>query len=155
MLIMTFFFIAMFIAVSFMTFTMIRNSGVPYHGEGHEGHGDEHGDEEEGHDEHEGERIFSNTESDKVNIRGQVGKVDFFFQDSDYSHTEQHAEEDHGDEHGDEDGDHDDHGHGHDHDRHDLRLHRHARHHDLPLHAAQYVNNRNLERKSLPFQPVL
>ena len=84
--------------------------GVPYHGEGHEDHGDEHGDEEEGHDEHEGERIFSNTESDKVNIKGQVGKVDFFFQDSEYSHTEQHAEEEHGDEHGDEDGD--DHGHG-------------------------------------------
>ena len=35
--------------------------GVPYHGEGHEEHGDEDGDEEEGHDEHEGERIFSNT----------------------------------------------------------------------------------------------
>ena len=45
-----------------------------------------------------------------MNIRGQVGKVDFFFQDSEYSHTEQHAEEEHGDEHGDEDGD--DHGHG-------------------------------------------
>ena len=44
-----------------------------------------------------------------MNIRGQVGKVDFFFQDSEYSHTEQHAEEEHGDEHGDEDGD--DHGH--------------------------------------------
>ena len=61
--------------------------GVPYHGEEHEG------EEHEG--EHEEERIFSNTESDKVNIRGQVGKVDFFFQDSEYSHTEQHAEEDH------------------------------------------------------------
>ena len=96
--------------------------GVPYHGEGHEGHDDhgddEHGDEEEGHDEHEGERIFSNTDSDKFAIRGSVAvdndlvkNLDFFFQDSDYSHTEQHAEEEHGDEdHGDED--HDDHGHG-------------------------------------------
>ena len=75
--------------------------GVPYHGEEHEG------EEHEG--EHEEERIFSNTESDKVNIRGQVGKVDFFFQDSEYSHTEQHAEEEHdgNDDHGD-----DPHGHG-------------------------------------------
>ncbi len=75
--------------------------GVPYHGEEHEG------EEHEG--EHEEERIFSNTESDKVNIRGQVGKVDFFFQDSEYSHTEQHAEEEHDgdDDHGD-----DPHGHG-------------------------------------------
>ena len=40
-------------------------------GEGHEGHGDEHGDEEDGHDEHEGERIFSVTDSDKFNIKGQ------------------------------------------------------------------------------------
>ena len=40
--------------------------GVPYHGESHE----EHGDEEEGHDEHEGERIFSNTDSDKFAIIG-------------------------------------------------------------------------------------
>ena len=87
--------------------------GVPYHSEG----GEEHGDEEEGHDEHEGERIFSNTDSDKFAIRGSVAldndlvkNLDFFFQDSDYAHTEQHAEEEHGDEHGDEDGDHDEHG---------------------------------------------
>ena len=72
--------------------------GVPFHGEEHEEH--------EG--EHEEERIFSNTESDKLNIRGQVGKMDFFFQDSEYSHTEQHAEE----EHGDDDHEGDPHGHG-------------------------------------------
>ena len=78
--------------------------GIPYHNEGGEEHSDEHGDEEEGHDEHEGERIFSVTDSDKFNIRGSVAidndllkNVDFFFQDSEYSHTEQHSEEDHGD----------------------------------------------------------
>ena len=91
--------------------------GIPYHNEGGEEHSDEHGDEEEGHDEHEGERIFSVTDSDKFNIRGSVAidndllkNVDFFFQDSEYSHTEQHSEEEHGDEHGDEEEGHDEHG---------------------------------------------
>ena len=89
--------------------------GIPYHGEGHGGHGDEHGEEhgeeEEGHDEHEGERIFTNTDSEKFDIRGSfnlagnlVKKVDFFMRDTDYSFTEQHAEEDH-----DEDEDHGEH----------------------------------------------
>ena len=86
--------------------------GVPYHGEGHEGHGDEdeHDDDhadEEGHDEHEGERIFSKTESDVINLEGSynlgnslLSKIDYHFRDSDYSHTEQHAEEEHeGEEH--------------------------------------------------------
>ena len=81
-------------------------------------HGDDHGDE------HEGERIFSTTDSEVFNLSGSfnldVGilkKVDYFFSDSSYSHTEGHAEEDdHGDgdagaDHGDEDG-HDEHGHG-------------------------------------------
>jgi iron complex outermembrane receptor protein len=82
--------------------------GIPYHGEGH---GDEHDEDEEGHDEHEGERIFSNTDSEKFDIRGSlnlagnlVKKVDFFMRDTDYSFTEQHAEEAH-----DEDEDHDEH----------------------------------------------
>ena len=83
--------------------------GIPFHGEGH---GDEHGDEEEGHDEHEGERIFTNTQSDKFDIKGSqsldsfdfVNSVDFFFRDSEYSFTEQHAEEEHEEEeHHDED----------------------------------------------------
>ena len=84
--------------------------GIPFHGEEH--------DEEEHEGEHEDERIFSSTDSDKFNIKGSikldndlVNNLDFFYQDSDYAHTEQHAEEEHGDEdHGDED--HDDHGHG-------------------------------------------
>jgi iron complex outermembrane receptor protein len=97
--------------------------GIPYHGEGHEGHGDEHDEhdehddedghddddhaEEGGHDEHEGERIFSKTESSIVNLEGSyvvrnnwLTKIDYHFRDSDYSHTEQHAEEEHeGEEH--------------------------------------------------------
>jgi iron complex outermembrane receptor protein len=88
--------------------------GIPYHGEGH---GDEHDEDEEGHDEHEGERIFSNTDSEKFDIRGSlnlagnlVKKVDFFMRDTDYSFTEQHAEEAHEEEeHHDEDEDHDEH----------------------------------------------
>ena len=79
--------------------------GIPFHGEEH--------DEEEHEGEHEDERIFSSTDSDKFNIKGSikldsdlVNNLDFFYQDSDYAHTEQHAEEEHGDE------DHDDHGHG-------------------------------------------
>jgi len=91
--------------------------GMPYHGEGHgDEHGDEHGEEED-HDEHEGERIFSSTDSEKFDIRGSfnltgnlVKKVDFFMRDTDYSFTEQHAEEAHEEEeHHDEDEDHDEH----------------------------------------------
>jgi iron complex outermembrane recepter protein len=99
--------------------------GVPFHGEGHEGHGDEHGDEhadedghedEEGHEdehegegEHEGERIFSKTDSNIVNLEGSfvvgnswLSKIDYHFRDSDYSQTEQHAEEEGHDEEGEE-----------------------------------------------------
>jgi iron complex outermembrane receptor protein len=90
--------------------------GIPYHGEGHDEHGDEHGDEEEGHDEHEGERIFSSTDSEKFDLRGSfnfagnlINKVDFFMRDTDYSFTEQHAEEEEHEEEGHEEGDHDEH----------------------------------------------
>jgi len=70
--------------------------GIPYHGEGHEGHGghDEHGDK----DSHEGERIFSNTDSKIVTVEGAfvlggdlLKKINYFYKDSDYSHIEQHA----------------------------------------------------------------
>ena len=86
--------------------------GIPFHGDDHSEDGDEHDedhDDEEEHDEHEGERIFTNTESDKFDIKGSynfdglvANKVDFFFRDSDYSFTEQHAEEEHEDEDHDE-----------------------------------------------------
>ena len=79
--------------------------GVPFHGEEH--------DEEEHEGEHEGERIFSNTDSDKFNIKGSVKldsslvkNLDFFYQDSDYAHTEQHAEEEHDEEEHDEEEEH-------------------------------------------------
>ena len=75
--------------------------GIPYHG-------DEHDEEEEGHEEHQGERIFSTTDSDKFDLRGSLNingnflsSVDFFFRDSDYVLTEQHAQED--DEHDEHD----------------------------------------------------
>ena len=65
--------------------------GIPFHGESHEQHEDE---------DQEGERIFSITESDVVNLEGAYAfnnswlqKVDYFFRDSDYSLTEQHGEE--------------------------------------------------------------
>jgi len=82
--------------------------GIPYHGEGHEGHGghDEHGDK----DSHEGERIFSNTDSKIVTVEGAfvlggdlLKKINYFYKDSDYSHIEQHAKKE---EH---EGEHDDH----------------------------------------------
>jgi iron complex outermembrane receptor protein len=91
--------------------------GIPFHGEGHEDeHGEEHG-EEEGHDEHEGERIFTNSESDKFNLRGSYNldgwksakSIDFFFNDSDYTFTEQHAEEEEHEEEGHDEDDHDEH----------------------------------------------
>ena len=64
---------------------------------------------------HEGERIFSTTESDVFNLEGAylvnnrwLKRVNYYFRDSDYSLTEQHAEGEHhgqehpGDEHQDE-----------------------------------------------------
>ncbi|MDA8892144.1 TonB-dependent receptor [Hyphomicrobiales bacterium] len=92
--------------------------GIPFHGEGHEDHdeheGEDHYDEEAHHDEdelheegeHEGERIFSNTESDIFDVEGSyivnnswLRKVNYFFRSSEYLHTEQHAEEEGEDEH--------------------------------------------------------
>ena len=97
--------------------------GIPFHGDEHgdEDHGDEDHGDEEGHDEHEGERIFSTTDSESFTLKGSynvngalVNKVDYTFRSSDYSLTEAHAEEhddeDHGDEHGDEDHGDEDHG---------------------------------------------
>ncbi|MGY8883767.1 MAG: TonB-dependent receptor [Pseudomonadales bacterium] len=94
--------------------------GIPFHGDedGDEHEGEEHEDEHEGEDhedehgdEHEGERIFSTTDSEVVNVEGAyivsnswLKKVNYFIRDTDYSLTEQHAEEEHeGEEHGDED----------------------------------------------------
>ena len=102
--------------------------GIPYHGEGHEGHGghddhdedhdEDHDDDHDGdHDEHEGERIFSSTDSDVFNIEGsyifnndRLNNMRYYYRNSDYSLTEQHAEEEghEGEEHDD---DHDGHGH--------------------------------------------
>ena len=98
--------------------------GIPFHGDedGDEHEGEEHEDEHEGEDhedehgdEHEGERIFSTTDSEVVNVEGAyivsnswLKKVNYFIRDTDYSLTEQHAEEEHegeeheGEEHGDE-----------------------------------------------------
>ena len=93
--------------------------GVPFHGDGHEGHaghGDEHDDHEDEHedehagDSHEGERIFSATESRTFNLEGSqnleagwLNKIDYHFRDSDYAHTEQHAEEEGHEEEGHDD----------------------------------------------------
>jgi iron complex outermembrane receptor protein len=82
--------------------------GIPFHGDEH---GDEdHDDDDEGHDEHEGERIFSTTDSESLTLKGSynvngalVNKVDYTFRSSDYSLTEAHAEEHDDEDHGDED----------------------------------------------------
>ena len=90
--------------------------GIPFHGDSHaehddeDDHDDDHADEddydnehadEDGHEgEGEGERIFSKTESNVINVEGSyvagnswLTKIDYHFRDSDYTHTEQHAEE--------------------------------------------------------------
>ena len=92
--------------------------GIPFHGEDHEGH-DGHGghdddEEEEDHEEesHEGERIFTTTDSEVLNLEGSqiigsgwLKQIDYHFRDTDYLLTEQHAEgeeeheEDHDDDH--------------------------------------------------------
>ena len=99
--------------------------GIPYHAEGHEGHGghdedhDEDHDGEEDHDgdheEHGEERIFSTTDSQVFNLEGSyvfnndtLKNMKYYYRNSDYSLTEQHAEEEHEEGH---DEDHDDHGH--------------------------------------------
>jgi iron complex outermembrane receptor protein len=100
-----------------LSFNNLESSyGIPFHGEGHEGHDEHEEDHDEDHegeeheeeyDEHEDERIFSTTESNVVNLEGSLNlnaslirKVNYFLRDTDYSLTEQHAEEDHeGEEH--------------------------------------------------------
>ena len=107
--------------------------GIPFHGEhaDHEGHdddddhGDDHdGDHEDDHDEHEGEehhdehgeeRIYTETESETVTLRGSLNtsigwlnSVDFVVKNADYELTEAHMEVGHDDEHeGEEHDDHD------------------------------------------------
>ena len=90
--------------------------GIPFHGDPHgDEHDGEHGDEHVIEEPHEGERIFSTTESDVFNLEGAylvnnrwLKRVNYYFRDSDYSLTEQHAEGEHhgqehsGDEHQDE-----------------------------------------------------
>ena len=90
--------------------------GIPFHGDPHgDEHDGEHGDEHIIEEPHEGERIFSTTESDVFNLEGAylvnnrwLKRVNYYFRDSDYSLTEQHAEGEHhgeenpGDEHEDE-----------------------------------------------------
>ena len=92
--------------------------GVPFHVEAHGEHDDDHAESEDDHDEHEGERIFSQIDSNKFDIKGSfntngyslVNKVDFSFRDSSYSHLEGHAEEEgHDEDHSESEED----GHGH------------------------------------------
>ena len=91
--------------------------GVPFHVEAHGEHDEDHVDSEDEHDEHEGERIFSQIDSTKFDIKGSfntdgysfVNKVDFSFRDSSYSHLEGHAEEEgHDEDHSESE---DEHGH--------------------------------------------
>ena len=83
--------------------------GVPFHVEAHGDHDDDHVDSEEEHDEHEDERIFSQIDSNKFDLKGSfitnayplINKVDVSFRDSAYEHLEGHAEEEghHDDDH--------------------------------------------------------
>lgn len=91
--------------------------GIPFHREGHADH-----DEEE----NDGERIFSTTESNVINLEGSykfnnswLSKVDYFFRDSDYSLIEQHAEEQHEEQGHEEEG----------HEEEDHEEEEHAEHH--------------------------
>jgi iron complex outermembrane receptor protein len=93
--------------------------GVPFHVEAHGHEDDDHSESEDEHDEHEEERIFSQIDSNKFDIKGSintdgyalVNKVDFSFRDSSYEHLEGHAEEEghHDDDHSESEED----GHGH------------------------------------------
>ena len=124
--------------------------GIPFHGDDHRAHGghddhdddhdehdehdahdehdvhDEHDDDHAGHDEHEGERIFSQTKSETLTLRGSintsfalVNSIDFIFKDTDYELMEGHAEEEghveghHEDEHDDDEHEDEHDGHGH------------------------------------------
>ena len=91
--------------------------GVPFHVEAHGEHDEDHVDSEDEHDEHEGERIFSQIDSSKFDIKGSfntdgysfVNKVDFSFRDSSYSHLEGFPEEEgHDEDHSESE---DEHGH--------------------------------------------
>ena len=93
--------------------------GIPFHVEAHGDHDEDHVDSEDEHDEHEGERIFSQIDSNKFDIKGSlvtnnfgpINNVDFSFRDSSYSHLEGHAEEEghHDEDHSESEED----GHGH------------------------------------------
>jgi iron complex outermembrane receptor protein len=93
--------------------------GVPFHVEAHGHEDDDHSESEDEHDEHEEERIFSQIDSNKFDIKGSintdgyalVNKIDFSFRDSSYEHLEGHAEEEghHDDDHSESEED----GHGH------------------------------------------
>ena len=95
--------------------------GIPYHGEHgdeHDDHDDDHGDDHDDHDdhddddhgdEHEGERIFSTTDSESLTVKGLynlngnlVNSVTYNYRDTDYTLTEAHAEEEGHDEHEEE-----------------------------------------------------
>ena len=99
--------------------------GIPYHGEHGDEHGDEHDDHDDDHgddhddhddhddddhgDEHEGERIFSTTDSESLTVKGLynlngnlVNSVTYNYRDTDYTLTEAHAEEEGHDEHEEE-----------------------------------------------------
>ena len=76
--------------------------GIPFHGDDHgdDDHGDDDHGDDHGDDDHEGERIFSNTDAETIDLDGSlnldlgpINKLSFTYRDSDYSHTEQHAEE--------------------------------------------------------------
>ena len=92
--------------------------GVPFHVEAHGDHDDDHADSEEEHDEHGEERIFSQIDSNKFDLKGSfvtnayplINKVDFSFRDSSYEHLEGHAEEEH---HDDDHSESEEDGHGH------------------------------------------
>ena len=81
-----------------LSFNDIENLyGIPFHGEEHDEHEEEGAESEE---EHDGERIFSTTDSKAINLEGSyilsnrwLQKIDYQYRDSDYSLTEQHAEE--------------------------------------------------------------
>ena len=93
--------------------------GVPFHVEAHGHEDDDHSESEDEHDEHGEERIFSQIDSNKFDIKGSINtdgyalinKVDFSFRDSSYEHLEGHAEEEghHDNDHSESEED----GHGH------------------------------------------
>jgi len=72
--------------------------GIPFHGE-HE-HATPEGGQSEPESEPEEERIFADTKSEVLNLRGSLNvnngwlnTIDYHFRDSDFTQTEQHAEE--------------------------------------------------------------